>query len=464
MDCKMEYKKNRQRRYISYITILLLVMMIAICPQNVSAQTRISAQSAIKKPIVLLNNDKAKSVRVITNTNNSVSGYEIWYAKKKNFKGKKKKTVSGVRVNKQLKKLSPGKRYYFKVRAFTKTNGAKQFGPWSKVKSIKAEKGTAKYTSHVFTTLHTKKNNSSKTIQIWYNTKVRLIKNYKSSAGTWAKVKYRGKTYYSWIPKKESRFVSKSQVLSSYAPLCKTEYQRETVTKAKYVLDHWKTGYDFKKKYSNGRAVNGRYLFHCSGFATWVINDVMKKRIPPYKASENLDDLPKTQVMYNEGLKGEFKAQKVCGSKLNLSALQPGDILFFKMNSSKIDHCAIYLGKGQIIQSTKTCKNVWFNSGKNTTGGVCIAPIADVYKRSFAGAIRILPVTTTSADLKGVTTKNIKIYRTRECNSGTQKDQIAAGSEVTILYTYKIGANENAYARYESNKYGYIYRYKESIE
>lgn len=68
----------------------------------------------------------------------SCSGYQIEYSTNKNFKKSKKITVkSGKATSKKITKLSKGKKYYFRVRAYTNSNGKKLYGSWSKTKNIK---------------------------------------------------------------------------------------------------------------------------------------------------------------------------------------------------------------------------------------------------------------------------------------------------------------------------------------
>ena len=65
-------------------------------------------------------------------------GYEITYSLNKNFKSKKKITITKTTVN--INKLKSGKKYYIKVRAY-KTDSAKSkvYSSYSKVKSIKVK-------------------------------------------------------------------------------------------------------------------------------------------------------------------------------------------------------------------------------------------------------------------------------------------------------------------------------------
>lgn len=65
----------------------------------------------------------------------SISGYQINYAKKKNFSGKKTVTASKSSSSKLInKKLAKGK-YYIRVRAYKTVAGRKTYGPYSNIVS-----------------------------------------------------------------------------------------------------------------------------------------------------------------------------------------------------------------------------------------------------------------------------------------------------------------------------------------
>ena len=71
----------------------------------------------------------------------SASGYQIYWAKDKNFKKMVSKTnVSGQKKTSYTgKNFTKGKRYYVKVRAYKTVNGNKIYGAWSKVRNVKAK-------------------------------------------------------------------------------------------------------------------------------------------------------------------------------------------------------------------------------------------------------------------------------------------------------------------------------------
>lgn len=65
------------------------------------------------------------------------SGYELWYSTKSNFKGTVIKKETGASVTSaDCYGLTLRKKYYVKVRAYSEINGVKEYGKWSKRKSV----------------------------------------------------------------------------------------------------------------------------------------------------------------------------------------------------------------------------------------------------------------------------------------------------------------------------------------
>ena len=61
-------------------------------------------------------------------------GYQISYPDNKKFRKSKKRSTGKTSV--VLKKLKKNRKYYVRVRAYQKINGAKKYGTYSKVKVI----------------------------------------------------------------------------------------------------------------------------------------------------------------------------------------------------------------------------------------------------------------------------------------------------------------------------------------
>ena len=78
-----------------------------------------------------------KGVKITWNKVKTAKGYQIKYSAKKNMKGAK--TATSGSLSKKITKLKPGKRYYFKVRAYKTADGSRIYGGWSSTKSVKVK-------------------------------------------------------------------------------------------------------------------------------------------------------------------------------------------------------------------------------------------------------------------------------------------------------------------------------------
>ncbi len=69
------------------------------------------------------------------------TGYEVQYSTAKNFKkGTKTVTIKKAKTKKTtIKKLTKGKKYYVRIRAYKTVNGKKIYGSWSAVKNVKSK-------------------------------------------------------------------------------------------------------------------------------------------------------------------------------------------------------------------------------------------------------------------------------------------------------------------------------------
>ncbi len=83
-------------------------------------------------------NKKGKKVIVKWKKVNGADGYQIQYARKKTFKGKKSVTAS--KTSYTIKKLKKKKTYYVRVRAYKKNGQKKEYGKWSAVKKVRVKK------------------------------------------------------------------------------------------------------------------------------------------------------------------------------------------------------------------------------------------------------------------------------------------------------------------------------------
>ncbi len=90
------------------------------------------SKGAVKKAVVT-----GKKAKVTLQKVSGAAGYQIVYSTDKKFKKNVKKvTISGT--SKTISKLSKGRTYYIKVRAYKKdSTGAKVYGSFSSIKKVK---------------------------------------------------------------------------------------------------------------------------------------------------------------------------------------------------------------------------------------------------------------------------------------------------------------------------------------
>lgn len=84
-------------------------------------------------------NGKAKQIKLKLKRTKNAEGYQIQYAKKKNMKSARIKNTKKLTTT--INKLSRGKVYYIRVRAYrTDSTGAKVYGPWSSKMRVRVAK------------------------------------------------------------------------------------------------------------------------------------------------------------------------------------------------------------------------------------------------------------------------------------------------------------------------------------
>ncbi len=88
--------------------------------------------------ITKLTTTKGKASLVWSNVSGE-SGYQVYYSTKKDSGYKKVKSYKANVLKGSKSKLKSGKKYYFKVRAYKKTDSGTVYSSWSKVKSIKVK-------------------------------------------------------------------------------------------------------------------------------------------------------------------------------------------------------------------------------------------------------------------------------------------------------------------------------------
>ena len=485
-DVKREESMEYTRKRSKFISILAVILVFALLLVNTSTAQVYGATAKPAKPAIkTLSSATAESFRVTTKKNSGVTGYQIKYSLKKNFSNSKKITVKGSKLNKTVKGLKGGKRYYVRIRAYKKTSGGKVYSKWSGWKSVKIAKqeGTkeepaVRYMTSVTTNVYKKPDSSSAKITLWYNTKVTLISSVtSSSSGTWYKIKYRGKYYYLWDKTNNPKKITAVNAVKSadeYIAGCSTDIQKDILTKAFDIYTAWDTAYDFDSKYTKTiQKKNGKYLLHCSGFVSYVMNRTIQKDAPPFEVSSKPDELANTEYVLNEGLQGEIKGRTICSGELTAAKknkLKPGDIVCFKLmenDKRKIDHVGIYIGNGQFIHSTRVSKGLYLDSGLDPDGGVCIAPLSGMYKNGFKKAIRILPDRIITADTEMTATTVSHVFSDKNCENVAESNALHAGDPVMVLYTYRTSSGKhNAYIAYGDNyeKKAYLYLYEGKLK
>ncbi len=78
-----------------------------------------------------------KALNVTWDSQSSVTGYQIKYARNKKFKSAKKKSSKYIYAT--IKKLKKKKKYFVKVRSYVKIGSKKYYGAWSTVKKCKVK-------------------------------------------------------------------------------------------------------------------------------------------------------------------------------------------------------------------------------------------------------------------------------------------------------------------------------------
>ncbi len=111
--------------------------------RGTSTFTIVSAATAKKQFQTKKNNlssVKSASKKALTanwTTVSNADGYEVQYSTSSSFKGAKTATVAGsAKKTTTIKKLTSGKKYYVRVRAYSKIGGKKVYSKWSTKKSV----------------------------------------------------------------------------------------------------------------------------------------------------------------------------------------------------------------------------------------------------------------------------------------------------------------------------------------
>lgn len=116
-----------------------LVVRCADCGKVLSKKHKTTAKIVVKaSKINSVKNYKGKKAKVSLKKASSVSGYQIQYGTKKNFKGAK--AVKTKATTKYLTKLSKNKKYYVRVRTYKVISGKTYYSSWSGSKTVTIKK------------------------------------------------------------------------------------------------------------------------------------------------------------------------------------------------------------------------------------------------------------------------------------------------------------------------------------
>lgn len=390
----------------------------------------------LKRPTITLANVKSTGkIKVSWEKVDGAVSYKVYNSQDKKS-WKLIKTTSSTSVTNTS--VVAGKKYYYKVRAIASDSAANSAYSVIKYRTCRYpnEKISKKYVLKPTVRLYKSPSSSSSYITILYMTEVEIGKAVTSgNAGRWYNVYYQNQLYYVWLTSDSGKFTTEK---SSFTYEGNTKYQQEVIDLAVDICLNWDTVYAHNQ--SDGvKNADGTYGFDCSGFASYVLNTVMQKKIPTYRLTSNISKLCSLDAIYNEGYTGEFSAKTI--AKKNL---QPGDIIFFSQKS-KNDHCGIYLGNGEFVHSTKS------------VNGVSIMPLSDSYLEDLSVIRRYLPKTVSAANAVEEIKSGCKMYSKRNDDSSVLCT-LKKGTKVTVLYTGNSDPSYNmAYVKKSDGTKGFVY-------
>ena len=137
------------KRWIALM--LALAMCLSVLPASVlAAETpqvqatgwaadagleTMAAPAAVKLSSV--KNSSSKSIKVTWKKQSGVTGYQVQYSTSSKMKSAKTVTVKKAKTTSvTISKLKKGKKYYVRVRAYTKKKGKTKYTAWSAKKSV----------------------------------------------------------------------------------------------------------------------------------------------------------------------------------------------------------------------------------------------------------------------------------------------------------------------------------------
>jgi len=288
--------------------------------------------------------------------------------------------------------------------------------------------------------LHTHPDSESPEISLRYMDEVKLGQAVITrETGTWYRVYYQDVLYYMLM---QPDTMDLTNVKSQFRYNPQTTLQKNVLDLALDICHNWNTTY--VPGGAGEVSAEGAYQFDCSGLVTYILNNAMQPTIPTYRLSASMSRLAETEIVYNAGFPGEFRAVDV-----PLEEIRPGDVLFFRSQldldiSEDLGHCSIYLGNNEFIH----CTSVWEDA-------VCIMPLIGDFRDNLLAVRRFIPDMPTPAETVKVINgpyHNYKIYAEKNSDSEVVATP-TQGDALTILYTNN---DDWAYVRTMSNLYGWF--------
>ena len=127
-------KRNKEKlcKVLHKLVIIVVVLCFIGVPQTVQAAAKLTAPKTVKTVIV-----SGSSIKIGWSKVTGASGYQIYPAPSAKGTYKLVKTIAAGKYSYINEKLTPGKTYYYKVRAYKTSGKSKIYGSYSKVISGK---------------------------------------------------------------------------------------------------------------------------------------------------------------------------------------------------------------------------------------------------------------------------------------------------------------------------------------
>lgn len=352
-----------------------------------------------KRPVIKVYSPSVAALNVKTTSASKHKGLQIKYSRYSSFKSPHYKIVKTTgKLNRTIKSLTGGKKYYVKVRSYTLKKSKRIYTSWSKTKSVTVKKKVVSEASDGLTScyvnawkinLETSKKSTDKyktnpakyTLPYMASVKVDSYESKYSSKG-WVKVVYQGNTFYTYVnPSVDaSPFTTAEHKFqySTYSSECKTTFQEKVVRRAMKIIDERMiTGYDYDHKTYRVSQGDDRSKLDCVNFARFVVNPIFGADVVSVTPKKVYSDGVNSRVFTVGGK--TYTAKKIG----KISNLKPGDIICLDetTSTSGVDHVGVYLGNGDFIEVAGQIPG-----SKN--GGGLVSPLRGRNAKNFVCGVR----------------------------------------------------------------------------